>query len=72
MCRHIFENRKKYLSDDLPANKIMSIDKTFLETYDNSVPRYNFRFQPIYTAWKCYTFLLRDIQRIMKPDHEDF
>ena len=31
-----------------------------------------FRFQPIYTAWKCYTFLFQDVQTTIKPDHEVF
>ena len=66
------KSEKNYLSDNLPENKIMTIDKTLLETYDNSIPRYNLRFQPIYTAWKCYAFLFQNVQTTMKPDHEDF
>ena len=41
---------KKYLSDNLPAGTMISLDRTFLDTYDNSIPRYNFRVIPIYTA----------------------
>ena len=52
---------------------MMTIDRTLQDTYDNSIPRYNLRFQPIYTAWKCYTFLFQDVQKkILKPNHEDF
>ena len=51
---------------------MMTIDKTLQETYDNSIPIYNIRFQPIYIAWKCYTFLFQDVQKIMKPNHEVF
>ena len=46
----ILKSETYYLSDNLPANTIMTIDKTLQDTYDNSVPRYNIRFQPIYTA----------------------
>ena len=50
----------------------MTIDKTLQDIYDNSIPRYNLRFIPIYTAWKCYTFLFQDVQTSMKPKHEVF
>ena len=52
---------------------MMTIDRTLQDTYDNSIPRYNLRFKPIYTAWKCYTFLFQDVQKkTLKPNHEDF
>ena len=69
---NILKSEKNYLSDNLLANTIMIIDKTLLETYDSSVPRYNIRIQPIYTAWKWYMFLFQDIQTTMKPDHQFF
>ena len=63
ICRRIFEIRKNYLSDKLPAGTMMTIDRNLQDTYDNSIPRCNFRFQPIYTAWNCYTFLFQDVQK---------
>ena len=52
---------------------MMTIDRPFQETYDNSIPRYNFRVIPIYIAWKCYTFLFHDVHtKILEPNHEDF
>ena len=67
------KSKKKYLSDNLPAGTMISLDRTFLDTYDNSIPRYNFRVIPIYTAWKCYTFLFQDVHtKILEPNHEDF
>ena len=73
-CADVFlKSEKSYLSDNLPASKMMTIDKTFQETYDNSIPRYNFRVIPIYIAWKCYTFLFHDVEtKILEPNHEDF
>ena len=73
-CADAFlKSEKNYLSDNLPVGNMMTIERILQDTYDNSIPRYNFRFQPIYTAWKCYTFLFQDVQKkILKPNHEDF
>ena len=68
----ILKSEKNYLSDNLPANTIMTIDKTLQDTYDNSLPRCNIRFQPIYTAWKCYMFLFQDVKTTTKHNHEVF
>ena len=63
-CADAFlKSEKYYLSDNLPTDTMLTLDRTLQDTYDNSIPRYNLRFIPIYTAWKCYTFLFQDVQK---------
>ena len=73
-CADTFlKSEKNYLSDNLSAGTMLTLDRTLQDTYDNSIPRYNFRVIPIYTAWKRYTFLFQDVHtKIVEPNHEDF
>ena len=41
------KSETNYISDNLPANTIKTIDKTFQESYDNSIPKQNLRCIPI-------------------------
>ena len=72
-ANEFLKSKISYLSDKLPPSTMLTIDSNLKDTYDNSIPRHNFRFMPIYVAWKCYTFLFQDEEtKILEPNHEDF